>query len=741
VWKESSEPAEARADLGGGLDRGRVVIELPEAEVPALESVVGFLDHVMGDSMQVAEERSEYYREEELPVLELEEPPNDWEGESNNGDEAAEETRGQMRPARIATMEERMEMYLRVATPDIPALFPRPAWDLSLRSDADAHDLVRTVDGYGADHVVQEKAEAEYRARREEAKVWRRRKDEEDRLVLEARAWQAQTYSEDIASRVERTMKNEEERMAELKRVKEAERVQIEEKKRIEEDRQLVEKRREAEKRKKEERKKREEEKRKEEEGRQKRRKAVEEATAQAKEEKRRREEQRELKPRANAEENKLFLVKEAERERLLAEEAKEQLAKRSAEAEKVRMARAEKDWQKLQEKEPAEGIPMGAPAFSYGSREADLSREACESLGNKRDQWNEATLKKGHWFDSDLCILEPVNSMQMVVFEQLKMAGLLCSRYSATVQKGRRFFTLAGKDMELPIGKGGKKKTASKRQRAASPAAPAPEGGSPVEGEMAGELLAVPGPSGMCAGSGGSEPPVPAGNSAAAVVPAAVEPMAAESAAIEPTVVELVVTELPPAVPAVEPERVQPEVSVAGLVDAELSEPVAQAAAAAPAAEAVTTVRLVSEALSALALTLEAEVPAGVPAAVEPSTATEAASAANGPAAASKECWVLNPAVGPKVTLRKLSVGLTAAAAETAAASVKCAGEPEPGSEMPPAARRAARETESPPIVMAPGPVPPTAAAAPVKRKAKAGVTGGSQKRRKSSPAKVKDL
>ncbi len=117
--------------------------------------------------------------------------------------------------------------------------------------------------------------------------------------------------------------------------------------------------------------------------------------------------------------------MKEAERERLLAEEAKEQLAKRSAEADKARMARAEKDWQKLQEKESAEGIPMGAPAFNYRSRDADLSREACESLGNMRDQWSEATLEKGHWFNSDLCILEPVNSMQMIIFEQLKMAGL----------------------------------------------------------------------------------------------------------------------------------------------------------------------------------------------------------------------------------------------------------------------------------------------------------------------------
>ncbi len=166
-----------------------------------------------------------------------------------------------------------------MATPDIPALFLRPAWNLSLKPGADAHDLVRTVDGYGADHRALEEAEAEYRARREEAKVWRRERDEVNRQVLEARALQAQKYCEDIASRVERTIRNEEEeRMAELKRVKEAERVQIEEKKRIEEERQFVEKRRESEKRKKEERKKREEEKRKEDEERQKRRKAVEAA-------------------------------------------------------------------------------------------------------------------------------------------------------------------------------------------------------------------------------------------------------------------------------------------------------------------------------------------------------------------------------------------------------------------------------------------------------------------------------
>jgi hypothetical protein len=220
----------------------------------------------------------------------------------------------------------------------------------------------------------------------------------------------------------------------------------------------------------------------------------------------------------------------------------------------------------------------------------------------------------------------------------------------------------------------------------------------------MAGELLAVPGPSGMCAGSGGSVPQVPVGESAAAT-----------PAAMEPTVVELVVTELLPAVPAMESEGVQSGASAAGLLDVGLPEPAAQAAAAAPATEAVTAVRLVSEALSALDLTPGAGVLTGVPAAVEPAATTVAASAAepaavegerpvlvNGSVAASKEYWVLNSAVGPKVIPRDFLVGLTGTAAETAAASVEWARELVPESETPPAARQAACEAEGLPAVTA---------------------------------------
>ena len=190
----SEEPA-AGADLGEGLDRGQVVIELPVAGLPALGGVEGFLSQVIDTDGQVIEERVVHYAEEP-PVGVLEEPPNDWEGDSVNGDEAAGEARGQGCPARTATLEETMEAYLRVASPDIPALFPRTALDFSLRPEADVRDLVRAMDGYGAKCKTAEEAEAKYRAKREEAKVWRRERDEEDRRVQEIRARQAQVYCE-----------------------------------------------------------------------------------------------------------------------------------------------------------------------------------------------------------------------------------------------------------------------------------------------------------------------------------------------------------------------------------------------------------------------------------------------------------------------------------------------------------------------------------------------------------------
>jgi hypothetical protein len=171
--------------------------------------------------------RNVYYVPDELPVLGLEEPPNEWEVDSEDGDGAAGEARGPPGPARATDVEQEMEEFLRIATPDIPALFPRPAWDLSCRLDAG--DMARRMDDYGAEYLRQDQAEAEYRARREQAKVWRRERDEDLRHVLEARALQDGKWGEDLARRVDLTMENEEEESrAEERRVKETEREQLE---------------------------------------------------------------------------------------------------------------------------------------------------------------------------------------------------------------------------------------------------------------------------------------------------------------------------------------------------------------------------------------------------------------------------------------------------------------------------------------------------------------------------------
>jgi hypothetical protein len=164
---ELPESGELAAETGDSEDVGRdqEVAELPEVERPAQESVADLLGYAIDASLQVAEERNMYYVQDEIPVLRLEEPPNDWEVDSNDGYEAAGEARGQPGPAQAIDVEQEMEEYPRVATPDIPTLFPRPAWDLSCRRDVSAGDAAQRLDDYGAECLKLERAEADYRAR------------------------------------------------------------------------------------------------------------------------------------------------------------------------------------------------------------------------------------------------------------------------------------------------------------------------------------------------------------------------------------------------------------------------------------------------------------------------------------------------------------------------------------------------------------------------------------------------
>jgi hypothetical protein len=177
----------------------------------------------------------------------------------------------------------------------------------------------------------------------------------------------------------------------------------------------------------------------------------------------------------------------------------------------------------------------------------------------------------------------------------------------------------------------------------------------------MAEELLAVPGSSGRDVSAKESMPPVPAIDSAAAVEPAEVEP-AADPAGERSTAT------------AVE------QVAAAEPAEMELSVPTVGSAAVVAVAKPAAAVRTVGETLSVLALEPAAVeesaaevlvVEPAVASAVEPVAATAAVSAtvptvagrgrpvlADGPVAAPKGCWVMNPGIAPKVIVRRIPSG-----------------------------------------------------------------------------------
>jgi hypothetical protein len=100
-----------------------------------------------------------------------------------------------------------------------------------------------------------------------------------------------------------------------------------------------------------------------------------------------------------------------------------------------------------------------------------------------------------------------------------------------------------------------------------------------------------------------------------------------------------------------------------------------------------------------------------------------------------------MNPGIAPKVIVRRIPSGSTAAAEEIRDTRYEIrAGEPLPELGPIPAAGRAAAEIRTSPMAVTPRPTVP-AAAVSGKRKASAGVAEGSQKRKKSSPVKIKDL
>jgi hypothetical protein len=153
------------------------------------------------------------------------------------------------------------------------------------------------------------------------------------------------------------------------------------------------------------------------------------------------------------------------------------------------------------------------APVYRCRSLLADRNREMLEFIGELADNSRGMSASQTSWFDSDLCILAPITSMQVAAFEQLKVTGMLCSRHSAYVHKNRRFFTLAKESEDFTNGREESGEGSGEEQLLQLPASlaiPDQDGGNQEEAQSAGSSSGTAEPvavaEGSCAVSAGEQ-------------------------------------------------------------------------------------------------------------------------------------------------------------------------------------------------------------------------------------------
>jgi hypothetical protein len=165
------------------------------------------------------------------------------------------------------------------------------------------------------------------------------------------------------------------------------------------------------------------------------------------------------------------FLQKEAVLDDRLVKEVEERfLATSSKRVSEAAKKKAKTKWAQLEEEEDKEERPH-LPVQRCRSLRADRNRKMLEAVGCLADQEEKMDVIMYNWLESNLCILAPVNSAQAAAFELMKVTGMLCSRHSTSVQKGRRFFVLAKEDEKFNSDKGGQEQAGPAER--ASPAQP----------------------------------------------------------------------------------------------------------------------------------------------------------------------------------------------------------------------------------------------------------------------------
>ncbi len=223
-FPEPEEPRKVRVVGDADFCRDRAVVVLQEPEAPAVGAEVDVLSLAVNMSLQVGEERVVIYKEDEAPVVAQVDKASGWESDADVYPDFEGTARGLSSLALTSEEEQRVEQYLRVATPDNKAMFRKPVWDMTGVEYASATEVRRCLDEYGARCEEIEQAEQEYRANREQAKVWKRAREEEKRRKEEEAAEQARIWRMDVQRREEEAMKrSEEERKKEERRRKKEE--------------------------------------------------------------------------------------------------------------------------------------------------------------------------------------------------------------------------------------------------------------------------------------------------------------------------------------------------------------------------------------------------------------------------------------------------------------------------------------------------------------------------------------
>ncbi len=81
------------------------------------------------------------YKEDKAPVVAHGEEASGWESDADICPEFEGAARGLSSPALTSEEEQRVEQYLKVATPDNKAMFRKPVWDMTAVEYASATDV------------------------------------------------------------------------------------------------------------------------------------------------------------------------------------------------------------------------------------------------------------------------------------------------------------------------------------------------------------------------------------------------------------------------------------------------------------------------------------------------------------------------------------------------------------------------------------------------------------------------